>query len=140
VEVSVRSIAVFRVTVEPLEDACVMRATGELDSSTADRLRLPLAAARQEGVTTLLDLGGVSFIDSTGLRVLLEAARESNAQEWAWFIVRPSDAVLHVLGLTGAAPQLPIVAPQRGTARRPQARVVPLHRPEPRRARRIGTR
>jgi anti-anti-sigma factor len=135
-----RSIAVFRVTVEPLEDACVMRATGELDSSTAERLRMPLAAARQEGLTTLLDLGGVSFIDSTGLRVLLEAARASNTQEWAWFIVRPSDAVLRVLDLSGIAPRLPIVAPQRGTTRRPRAPVVPLHRPEPRRARRIGSR
>jgi anti-anti-sigma factor len=135
-----RSIAVFRVTVEPLEDACVMRATGELDSSTADRLRMPLAAARQEGVTTLLDLGGVSFIDSTGLRVLLEAARASNTQEWAWFIVRPSDAVLRVLDLSGIAPRLPIVAPQRGATRRRPAAVVPLHRPEPRRARRIGSR
>jgi anti-anti-sigma factor len=136
----VRSIAVFRVTVEPLEDACVMRATGELDSSTADRLRMPLAAARQEGVTTLLDLGGVSFIDSTGLRVLLEAARASNTQEWAWFIVRPSDAVLRVLDLSGLAPHLPIVAPRRDTTRRAGAAVVPLHRPEPRRARRIGSR
>jgi anti-anti-sigma factor len=135
-----RSIAVFRVTVEPLEDACVMRATGELDSSTADRLRLPLAAARQEGVTTLLDLGGVSFIDSTGLRVLLEAASASNTQEWAWFIVRPSDAVLRMLDLSGTAPHLPIVAPQRGTARRAQASVVRLHSAEPRRARRIANR
>jgi anti-anti-sigma factor len=135
-----RSIAVFRVTVEPLEDACIMRATGELDSSTADRLRMPLAAARQEGVTTLLDLRGVSFIDSTGLRVLLEAARASNTQEWAWFIVRPSDAVLRMLDLSGCAPQLPIVAPQRGTTRRAQASVVPLHSAEPRSARRIVNR
>jgi anti-sigma B factor antagonist len=110
-EVSVGSLAVFRVTVEPVADACVMRASGPLDAGTADRLRSPLHAAREEGVTTLLDLSGVSFIDTSGLRVLLEAARASDAHEWAWFVVRASPAVLRLVELSGAAPRLPLVAP-----------------------------
>jgi anti-anti-sigma factor len=117
-EVSVSSIADFRVTVEPLEDACVMRATGEFHAGTADRLRLPLEAARHDGVTTLLDLSGVSFIDSVGLRVLLEAARATDADEWAWFIVRPSHAVMALVELSGTARGLPLVEPQRSAARR----------------------
>lgn len=108
------SIADFRVTVEPLEDACVMRATGELEASTADSLRSPLAAARHDGVTTLLDLSGVTFIDSAGLRVLLEAAQATDSHGWAWFIVRPSHMVLRLVDLTGTAPRLPLVEPQRG--------------------------
>jgi anti-anti-sigma factor len=117
-EVSVSSIADFRVTIEPLEDACVMRATGEFQAGTADRLRLPLEAARHDGVTTLLDLSGVSFIDSVGLRVLLEAARATDADEWAWFIVRPSHAVMRLVELSGTARRLPLVEPQRGAPRR----------------------
>jgi anti-anti-sigma factor len=124
-EVSVSSIADFRVTIEPLEDACVMRATGEFQAGTADRLRLPLEAARHDGVTTLLDLSGVSFIDSVGLRVLLEAARATDADEWAWFIVRPS----HAVNLSGTARGLPLVEPQRSAARRvSRAGAVRAHR------------
>jgi anti-anti-sigma factor len=114
----VGSIADFRVTVEPLEDACVMRATGELEASTANGLRSPLAAARHDGLTTLLDLSGVSFIDSAGLRVLLEAALATDSHEWAWFIVRPSRAVLRLVELSGTAPRLPLVEPQRVAPRR----------------------
>jgi anti-anti-sigma factor len=110
----VGSIAEFRVTVEPLEDACVMRATGELQADTANRLRSPLGAARNDGVTTLLDLSGVTFIDSAGLRVLLEAARAVDSDEWAWFIVRPSFAVLRLVELSGTAARLPLVEPRHG--------------------------
>jgi anti-sigma B factor antagonist len=131
----VRSIAVLRVTVEALEDACVIRARGEFDSSTADLLRSPLEAARADGVTTLVDLAGVSLIDSAGLRVLVEAARASDKHEWAWFIVRPSSAVLQLVELSGSAPRLPLVLPQRGA---PQGTpVVPLRGAEQPRRRRI---
>jgi anti-sigma B factor antagonist len=113
----VRPIAVLRVTVEPMEDACVIRATGELDFSTADRLRAPLDTARTDGVTTLVDLAGVNFVDSAGLRVLLDAARDSNKHEWPWFIVRPSSAVLRLIELAGAASRLPLVAARPATRR-----------------------
>lgn len=122
-----RSIAVCRVTVEPLEEACVIRVAGELDASTAERLRAPLDAARAEGLTTLVDLAGVTFIDSSGLRVLLGAARASDQHEWPWFIVRPSAAVLRLLELSGTAGLLPLVAPRHEGARHERARVVPLH-------------
>jgi anti-anti-sigma factor len=117
------SIAEFRVTVEPLEDACVMRAAGALQAGSADRLRSPLAAARHDGVTTLLDLSGITFIDLGGLRVLLEAARATDSHEWAWFIVRPSDAVLRLVELSGTAPRLPLVDPRPGATRAARASV-----------------
>jgi anti-anti-sigma factor len=117
------SIAEFRVTIEPLEDACVMRATGELQAGTVERLRSPLAAARHDGVTTLLDLSGITFIDLAGLRVLLEAARTTDSHEWAWFIVRPSDAVLRLVELSGTAPRLPLVEPRHGATRVARASV-----------------
>jgi anti-sigma B factor antagonist len=132
----VRSIAVLRVTVEPLEDACVIRACGEFDSSTAELLRSPLDAARTDGVTTLVDLAGVSFIDSAGLRVLLEAARASDRHEWPWFIVRPSPAVLRLVELSRTAPRLPLVTPQPPPVRA-EAPVVRLRAAERTEARRV---
>jgi anti-sigma B factor antagonist len=52
-----------------------MRAAGEIDMGTADALRDHLLAGRAAGPMTLLDLSEVSFIGSSGLRVLLDAAR-----------------------------------------------------------------
>ena len=101
----------LRVTVEPLEDTCLIRAGGELDRSTADRLSSALDAAQADGVTALLDLSAVSFIDSAGLRVLLRSAGAVNAHDWAWFIVRASSAVWRLVELTGTRSQLPLVAP-----------------------------
>ena len=80
-------VPLFRVTVEPLEETCLIRASGELDRTTADRLSSALDAARADGVTTLLDLSAVSFIDTAGLRVLLCSAHAVDAHDRAWFIV-----------------------------------------------------
>ena len=77
----------FRVTVDPLEKTCLIRARGELDRSTADRLSSALDAARADGLTALLDLSAVSFIDTAGLRVLLRSARAVDTHDWTWFTV-----------------------------------------------------
>jgi anti-anti-sigma factor len=107
----VSSFALLRVTIEPLDEACLVRASGELDVSTADRLSSALDAARRDGVLTLLDLSAVSFMDSAGLRVLLRSARSVDVHHWPWFIVRPSRAVRRLLEVSGTASRLPLVAP-----------------------------
>jgi anti-sigma B factor antagonist len=107
----VSPVPLLRVTVEPLEETCLIRASGELDRSTADRLSSALDVARADGVTALLDLSAVSFIDSAGLRVLLRSAGAVDAHDWAWFIVRASSAVWRLVQLSGTRSQLPLVAP-----------------------------
>ena len=104
------SLALLRVTIERRDEACLIRATGELDRSTADRLSSALDAARADGVTTLLDLSGVSFIDSAGLRALLRSARAVDAHHRAWFIVRASSVVRRLVQLSGTTSRLPLVA------------------------------
>ena len=124
------SLALLRVTIEPLEDACRIRVSGELDLSTADRLSSALEAARADGVTTLLDLSAVSFIDLAGLRVLLRSARAVEAHNWAWFIVRASGVVWRLVEVTGTTSRLPLVAPSERSSRcllnQPGAKLVPL--------------
>jgi anti-sigma B factor antagonist len=107
----VSPVPLFRVTVEPIEETCLIRASGELDRSTADRLSSALDAARADGVTTLLDLSAVSFIDSAGLRVLLRSARAVDAHNWAWFIVRASSAVWRLVEVSATTSRLPLVPP-----------------------------
>jgi len=96
----------LHVTVEQVEDACLVRAIGEVELSSAGALRRELDAARAEGMTVLLDLSGVTFMDSTGLRVLLEASQSSVLSDWAFFVVRPSKATQRLIQLSGTADML----------------------------------
>jgi anti-sigma B factor antagonist len=100
-----------------------MRAAGEIDMATADTLRDQLVAARAARLTTLLDLSAVSFIDASGLHVLLDGARWVDADKWALFIVRPSAAVLRLLEVSGTKEMLPVV--QAEADGEPPARVLP---------------
>lgn len=100
------------VEVEPLEDARVLRIVGDLALNTVGELKRHLDAARSDRTTALVEMSRVDFIDSAGLDLLLEAARAANDEHWAWFIVRPSEAVMILLNLTGTTSQLPVVSPE----------------------------
>jgi anti-anti-sigma factor len=106
-----RSPSLFRVTVEPLQEARLIRASGELDMNTAPTLSHQLQAARDDGITAVLDLSDVTFIDSTGLHLLLRASRDSAGSEWGFFIVRPSDAVQRLIALSRTADLLTLINP-----------------------------
>jgi anti-anti-sigma factor len=82
----------YSVSAEPMCDAGLIRAVGEIDLGTVDALRRELDAAREEVATVVLDLSGVPFIDSTGLHLLLAASRNAAAADWA-LVVRPSVVV-----------------------------------------------
>ena len=59
-------------TVETDEDmgSVVVRATGEIDVATAPQVEGQLLAIIDSGSAVVLDLHGVTFIDSSGLRTL----------------------------------------------------------------------
>ncbi len=57
-----------------IEQGGSIRLTGELDMSTAPQLGEVLDAAVEHGGTILVDLSELTFMDSTGINVLLRAA------------------------------------------------------------------
>ena len=67
----------FRIEVQPDRDQVVVAPHGELDIATAPRLAAEIDGLVERGVQRLVvDLRPTSFIDSTGLHVLLrESAR-----------------------------------------------------------------
>ena len=73
-----------------------LRLIGELDAATAPQLQRRL---EEHGGVTQLDLHDVTFIDSSGLRVLLLAARVCSVGELT--LLRPSAHVLRILEMTG---------------------------------------
>jgi anti-anti-sigma factor len=100
------------VTAEPLEDAIIVRVTGEIDLSTVDVLRRELDAVHADAATVLLDLSAVTFMDSTGLHLLLEASHSSAVSDWGFFVVRPSRAVRRLIELSGTADLIMVADPR----------------------------
>jgi anti-anti-sigma factor len=77
---------------------------GELDLGTTGRLEQALAEA---GGAVLLDLRGLTFMDSTGVRVLLEAAERGGDR---LRILAPAGGEARVtIDETGIGPLLPLV-------------------------------
>jgi anti-sigma B factor antagonist len=81
---------------------------GELDLATAAGLQRELE--RVEGTdacSIILDLAGLTFMDSTGVRLLLSAHARSRADADRLTMLRGSAAVQRVLDLTPVADFLP---------------------------------
>jgi anti-sigma B factor antagonist len=94
------SVPILEVVTEPDGDGWVIRARGEVDMSSVELLRVKLDAAREARAETLVDLSGVSFMDSSGLHAVLEAAMDAEGDGWS-LSFRPSRQVKRLLEVTG---------------------------------------
>jgi anti-sigma B factor antagonist len=88
----------------------VVTVAGELDLATAPRLTSQLDALRRNGrpPRVLVDLGGLEFCDSTGLRALLGAATEFRAAGGRLAISAGEGPVPRLLAITGASEWLDV--------------------------------
>lgn len=84
----------------------VVEVTGELDMGTADELSAAVREAAASG-HVLIDLSRLSFMDSSGLRTLLEATRAAREDGWRLELRRGSDVVQRIVTLAGAERLLP---------------------------------
>jgi len=73
----------------------VIAPRGELDLASAPQLEERLAG----NIDTALDLSELSFIDSTGIRVLASTAQRAQAEAWEFSVRNPQPAVLRVIKL-----------------------------------------
>ena len=87
--------------VETLDGLVVVHVQGDVDVSHTLALRDTLATAMGDGsALVLLDLGGVGFIDSAGVGLLVTAHRRAQAASGAVAVARVSPTVSRVLELT----------------------------------------
>lgn len=77
--------------------AVVISAEGEVDLDTAEQLASALRAAAESGGAVVLDLLGVPFMDSSGLKALLVASGELNGR--LTLAITPGSAVETLLEL-----------------------------------------
>ena len=91
------------VTVHTDGPRTLVRASGEIDLLSVGELEAPLTTALEAGDEIELDLSRIDFIDSTGLRLLLESRNHAHRPGAGPLTLRLGDGV-HVrrlLDLTG---------------------------------------
>jgi anti-anti-sigma factor len=87
-----------------------LRLTGELDMAGVDRFeRLLTADDPPETAMFVLDLRGLTFIDSSGLRALIMADQRVREDGGRFIVVRGPDRVNEVLEMTGVAKRIELV-------------------------------
>jgi len=99
----------FRIEQETAAGALVIRPVGELDIATADELGQTLQdGLASDAARVVLDLSGVTFIDSAGVRCLLMAVAASEAGGGKLRVRRgQSEQVARLLELVGVVDRLP---------------------------------
>jgi anti-anti-sigma factor len=75
---------------------------GELDLAAAEQLWQSLEPLLLPGVLVVVDGTDLSFLDSSGLRVLLQAHKRAETEGAVLRLIAPQPAVLRVLDLAGA--------------------------------------
>ncbi|WP_197523355.1 STAS domain-containing protein [Actinokineospora pegani] len=84
-------------------DPVVVAVTGEVDLATAPQLEAKLAdAVRVPGATGVrVNLAGVEFMDSAGLRVLVAARAAAEQKGLVLTLAAPHDRVRRIIQITG---------------------------------------
>lgn len=92
-------------------DELAVVVSGTLGMDTAPQLEAALRAELARHSRVLLDISGLSFMDSCGLRVIVSSLRLAERQGWS-FRLRDEmpDDVRRLLHVTGIGPFLPMAA------------------------------
>ncbi len=95
------------VTNQTLGDERSVTVVGEVDVSNANELRSALDEALASNATAIrVDLGQVPYIDSTGIGVLVGAARRAEEANATLVVCNPQRNVARVLSLLGVGEEL----------------------------------
>ena len=98
------------VTVRRERGVAIAEVTGDIDVSTVAGLRERLSGLADSGQPLIVDLNRVTFIDSTGLGVLVSAARRAAARGGSLHAVCSRPHTRKLLWLTGVDRRIPLTA------------------------------
>lgn len=102
-----------RLTIESVtaSDTSTLALSGEIDPQTTDQLDAAIDDALGSSAHLVLDLAGVTFIDSAGLRSLIRAHRLTGESSGSLVLRAPRPSTLRVLEITGLTDELTIDPP-----------------------------
>ena len=82
--------------------------TGRLDIAGAEAVALPLATLSGAKTSLVIDMAGVSFIASIGLRHLVTASKAVRRRGGRLVLINPNAAVADVIQTSGLTDLLPV--------------------------------
>ena len=98
----------MQVTIEDQGPAARVVLAGRLDIAGADAVALPLATLSGAKNSIVIDMAGVTFIASIGLRHLVMAAKALARRGGSLKLVNANPVVVEVISSAGLAQMLPI--------------------------------
>lgn len=99
------------ITNTPTPERYTIQVTGEVDISNAGSLRNAIDMALEQPTdAVVLDLDGVSYIDSTGIGVLVGAAHHADERKRAFSVINAQPGVMRVVQLLGVDKEISITA------------------------------
>ena len=99
----------FGVDVQRRDDVAIVQPHGELDLATVETLRAAVDSVENAG-RLVLDLRGLSFIDSTGLRLMVTLHQRAQRDGFQLTLVAPAAPADKAIRLSGLDQVLPFVA------------------------------
>jgi anti-anti-sigma factor len=99
----------FAVEVQQRDAVAIVQPRGELDLVTVETLRAALDAIKSTE-RLVLDLRGLSFIDSTGVQLLVALHQRAQRDGFQLTLMAPTAPVDRAIQLCGLAQALPFVA------------------------------
>ena len=99
----------FEVDVERQDSTVVVSPAGEIDLATVGLVRQAVEREQHSGDDVVLDLRGVGFLDTSGLRYVLEVNERAARDGFTLHVVRGPRAVQRVFEVAGVESRLPFV-------------------------------
>jgi anti-sigma B factor antagonist len=103
-------LAPFAVEVQRRDDVVIVEPRGELDIATVEMLGAALDDIKS-AKRLMLDLRGLSFIDSSGLHLLVALHQRAQRNGFQLALVAPAPPVDRAIQVCGLGDSLPFVSP-----------------------------
>ena len=85
----------------------VVAPRGEIDLGTVDEVRRAIERAHDSSSTLVLDLSGVGFLDTSGLRLVVEQNNRARDHGYRLELIPGPPPVQRVFQIAGLEPKLP---------------------------------
>ena len=92
----------MNINIEKTNESTIIKIEGRLDTTTAPELEKTINNEGDALKCLVLDFGGVDYISSAGLRVILSAQKKMNAQG-SMELINVREAVMDIFEMTGFA-------------------------------------
>jgi anti-anti-sigma factor len=94
-------------------DILLVKLTGPLDIAGAGEIDMPFSVISGKHNKVMVDLAGVTFLASIGIRILVKAARAIGSRKGRLVVFSPTEDARKVLRSTGIDTIIPVVADEK---------------------------